>query len=1122
MLCPKCQFDNREGVKFCEKCGANLELICPNCNSKIPFDRIFCGICGHNLTDSSEITSIDYPKLQSYTPKFLAEKILTTRSAIEGERKLVTVLFADVANYTSLSEKLDPEEVHKIMDGLFQILMDEIHKHEGTINQFTGDGVMALFGAPVAHEDHAQRACYAALSIQTAIGEYGDKITQDTGVEFKLRIGLNSGLVIVGAIGNDLRMDYTAIGDTTNLGSRMERMAKPGTILVSENTYRLVKDFFEFKVLGKLEIKGKEKPQEAYELFKAGLVETRIKASATKGLTKFTGRKNSMFALQETYKAMLSGSGQIVGVVGEAGVGKSRLLLEFINHLPLDQVIHLEGQCLHHGESIIYMPILEIVKKYFHIQEDDQEFAINKKLNEKISALDEKLLDIIPPLQDILSLKVANKIYVELKPREKREKTFEALRDLFLMISKKTPLVLIIEDLHWIDKTSEEFLDYLTGWVANTRIMLIILYRPEYAHQWGSKSYYTKVGLNQLSNVSSRELVQAILQEGEVLPELEQFLLNRSAGNPLFMEELTYSLIENGTIQKKDRRYVVDGKIFNIPVPDTIQGIIAGRMDRLEENLKRTMQVASVIGREFAFRVLQTISGMHEEIKAYLQKLQSLELIYEKTLFPELEYIFKHALTQEVAYNSVLLSRRKKIHENIGKAIEELYQHRLEEYYEMLAYHYSRSDNNDKAYHYLKLSGDKTRAGYANWEALRFYGEAIEVLDKMPPTEANKRERIEARLSMATPAMFLSYPGDTLNIIKAGVKMSREVGDERSLAKLDGTLAHAYAIKGEPSLSIGHAEKCFKRAQKIHDLDLMAPVARDLTSAYMFAGELQKAVPIFSTVIPLIERLDKRSESFGRPASVYTFLCGLAGLIMGFLGSFNEAKTLCEKAIGNARQNDNIYELAYSEFSYGVTAMQKGDGQLTIEHLQKCIDYLEQSQMATLMDPTLACLGLGHIYQRQLEKAKNFADQAIVAACKPEAASGNAILTQSVLAMVYSELGDLEKAHSCATEAVKISKERKVGTWEGSANFVYGLVLARMGKQRLEEAEECIDRALLILNEYGLKPWLANALITLGEIYARSGQIKKAIEASGKAREMFREMGMDYWSDRTQKFLARL
>ena len=379
MKCPKCQFENREGVKFCEECGLNFELRCPNCTAELPLGRKFCGECGFKLTAPSQAPAVDYSEPQSYTPKHLADKILTTRSSIEGERKLVTVFFADVADYTSMSEKLDPEEVHQIMDGAFKILMDEIHKYEGTINQFTGDGVMALFGAPVSHEDHAQRACYAALSIQKAMGEYGEKIEKDTGVEFKMRVGLNSGPVIVGAIGDDLRMDYTAVGDTTNLGSRMESLARPGTILVSGNTHRLVRDFFEFKSLGKIEVKGKKEPQEAFELIKVGEVATRIGASVAKGLTRFVGRKNSMAALLDAFDKVKSGSGQVVGLLGEAGVGKSRLLLEMRNMLPQGEYHYLEGRCLQYGGSMAYLPVLDILRSYFDIKEGDREFLDQEK-----------------------------------------------------------------------------------------------------------------------------------------------------------------------------------------------------------------------------------------------------------------------------------------------------------------------------------------------------------------------------------------------------------------------------------------------------------------------------------------------------------------------------------------------------------------------------------------------------------------------------------------------------------------------------------------------------------------------------------------------------------------------
>lgn len=402
MKCPKCQFENPVGAKFCNECGDKLGLVCTQCNKTNPPVSKFCNICGHNLNGLNRPPGIDYANPQSYTPKFLADKILTTRSSIEGERKLVTVLFADVANYTSISEKLDPEEIHQIMDGCFTILMEKIHKYEGTINQFTGDGVMALFGAPLAHEDHAQRACLAALAIQTAMAGYGIKIESEWGIEFKMRIGINSGPVMVGAIGDDLRMDYTAVGDTTNLAARMETMAQAGTILISQNTQRLVQAYFELKPLSPIQVKGKEKPQQVYELIKSSAVATRFEASVSKGLTRFVGRENSMAAINSAWDKAISGSGQVLGIVGEAGVGKSRTLLEFRNSQSLGDFTYLEGRCIHYGDATSYLPFLDILRSYFGIKEGDQQFLSKKKMEEKILKLDEKLQSVCPPLSRTL------------------------------------------------------------------------------------------------------------------------------------------------------------------------------------------------------------------------------------------------------------------------------------------------------------------------------------------------------------------------------------------------------------------------------------------------------------------------------------------------------------------------------------------------------------------------------------------------------------------------------------------------------------------------------------------------------------------------------------------------
>jgi class 3 adenylate cyclase/tetratricopeptide (TPR) repeat protein len=751
MKCPKCQFENRENVKFCEECGAKLDLECSHCHATIPPGRKFCGECGNKLIKTSEAPVVNFSEPQSYTPKFLADKIFISRSSIEGERKFVTVLFADVANYTMLSEKLDPEEVHQIMDGCFKILMDKIHKYEGTINQFTGDGVMALFGAPVAHEDHALRACHAALSIQRAIRDYGERIKRDIGVGFSMRIGLNSGPVIVGSIGDDLRMDYTAIGDTTNLAARLESLAKPGNIVISQDCFRLIRDFFELESLGKVEIKGKEEFQEIFGLIKSTDVSTRIEAAVAKGLTRFVGRPNSMVALMETYDKVLSGAGQVVGIVGEAGVGKSRILLEFRDRLPQREITYLEGRCLHFGGSMAYLPILDILKSFFDIKEGDREYVIKKKMKEKILKCDEKVKGILSPLEDILSLKVMDEAYLELEPKQKRARVFEGIRDLLIRESQNRLIVLAVEDLHWVDKTSEEFLDYLIGWLANTRILLIFLYRPEYTHTWGSKSYYNRIGLSQLTTKSSAELVQAILEGAEVVPELKGLIISRTGGNPLFMEEFTHSLIENGSIQRQDNKFVLNKKLSDVEIPNTIQGIITARMDRLEDNLKRTIQIASVIGKDFAFRILQLITGMREELKSHLLNLQGLELIYEKSLFPELEYIFKHALIQEVSYNSLLLKRRKEIHKKIGRAIEQIYPERLEEFYEMLAYHCYEGEDWEKALEYLAKTGDKLttarRLGDRHLEgtALAYRGRAEHHNHEVPTSE----ETLKAALAIA-------------------------------------------------------------------------------------------------------------------------------------------------------------------------------------------------------------------------------------------------------------------------------------------------------------------------------------------------------------------------------------
>jgi class 3 adenylate cyclase/tetratricopeptide (TPR) repeat protein len=1085
MQCPKCQFENREEAMFCSECGYKFEITCPKCESKIRSGSKFCDECGEKIAELLETPSLDYTHPQSYTPKFLADKILKSRSSIEGERKLVTVLFADVANSTAIFEKIDPEEVHQIMDGCFRILMDEIHRYEGTINQFTGDGVMAILGAPIAHEDHAQRACYASLNIQKAALLYAETLKNKYGIEFKMRIGLNSGSVVVGSIGDDLRMDYTADGDVTNLANRMESRAEPGGILVSGATHKLVKDFFEFTPLGKVEVKGKEQPQEAYQLIKAGEIQTRFRASVAKGLTKFVGRKNSMEALRGLYERVLSGSGQVVGITGEAGVGKSRLLLEFIDHLSRGEYTYFEGGCLHYGSDMIYLPIIEILRSYFEIKEGDREIVIKDKLDEKSRQSDHRLSGILPSFQELLSVKVDDEKHLQLDPGEKKLRIFESIRDLFVRESEQKPLVLAIEDLHWVDKTSEECISYLIDWLANTRILLILLYRSEYTHKWGSKSYYTKVGLTQLGTASRGQLVQAILEGGEVVPELREFVLSRSGSNPLFVEELIHSLLENDIIQKKNHQYVLTRSASDIHVPDTIQGIIAARIDRIDEGLKHVMQVASVIGREFAFRILQAIMGMREELKSHLLNLQGLEFISEKRLFPELEYIFKHALTQEVAYNSLLQRHRKKIHKNIGNAIEELYPDRLEEFYELLAYHYEQAEIHDKAIHYLIRAADRAKAIYANDEAIAYYRKAAKQLGLLPRKEGelNEEWRKIATQLYESLAETLELIGQHSEALKTYESALIHIPNHDSVWR-----AHLHRKTG----NVWREQRCYEEALQAYDLAEIVLGKETIDSAQEWWQawiEIQSDrmwlhywQAQFQHMAALAEKARPAVEQYGTPDLRSRFFQGLV-----IMAQRRDRYVISEETMADAqatleaiRESGKPSAIALAQFTLGFNHLWRDELDEAEEDMQAALKLAERIGDVVVQSRCLTYLTILYRKRGQSEEVQNYISRAL-----DVATAGNMLeyisTAKANLAWVKWYMGNLSEAQENGRIALEIWQQAPLvypfkwtALWPliSVAHVQYQVSEAvDYARTLLEPAQQRLPDALTALLEKAIKSW---------------------------------------------------
>jgi class 3 adenylate cyclase/tetratricopeptide (TPR) repeat protein len=1109
-------------MQYCGQCGTRLEKKCAKCLTVMPPEFKFCGSCGY-LLSATEADQADsaYGQPKKYTPPFLAQKILTSRSAIEGERKRVTVLFADVANYTTLAASMDPEEVHRIMDGCFQILMDAIHRYEGTINQFIGDGVMALFGAPVSHEDHAQRACHAALAIQEGLRSFSDKIQSMTGCEFKMRIGINSGPVVVGAIGDDLRMDYTAIGDTTNLAARLESLASPGTVLVSPHTYKLVKEFFKFKSRGLVKVKGREGLHEPWQLIKSSKIVSRLEASRMRGLSKFSGRDNETQILLDAFERARTGSGQLVGIVGEAGVGKSRLLMEFRNLLPKHHHLYMEGRCLPYGSSIAYLPLQDIIKSFFDIKESDNDSQMSKKLSEKLQAGNFNQLNLMAPFQELLSLTPDDEAYLALEAQKRREKTFEALRDFFILNSQQEPLVLVIEDLHWIDRTSEELLEYFIPWLPITPTLLILAYRSEYSHPWGSQSYYINVSLNHLQSEASANLIASILSDKKVSSKIHSFIYNRTSGNPLFLEEMTHTLLENDIIAASDEHYVLNKQISEMKIPDTIQGIISSRIDHLEDDLKGIIQVAAVIGRDFAYRILQTITDSHDTLKTTLLDLQRSEFIYEKRVLPELEYFFKHALTQEVAYNSILSRKRQDIHGKIGHTIEEIYGERLEEFYEVLAYHYGKSRNTAKAVEYLSLSGDKCTRIHSLWEAFRFYRDAIDLIKGQADSEENNRKHLRVLLQMSIPMRLLSYPDESLRILQEGEAVAEKVGDRRSLTQIYSIIGHCHALTGTPFDAIRYSENSFEEARKIGDIELMAPIACDLSTAYQSSGEHSKVAAFLPKVLELLEKENKEKESFGKPFNVYSSLHVYYGFSKIILGEFEEGRRILDKGLQFAKQINDLCAVALIELGHGHLYNIRREGREAVKHLENSIRLAEEVDYLTILGLGWTSLG----WAQYLMGRKDVAIESIEKGMQLQLESGtkfNHSLPYYYLSYIYLIENELEKAKKLIDQALSLAQRNHQKLYEGLSWALHGRIVGRLSPEKAQQAEESIFKGRKILEDINSKTYVALVNKLAAEFYAEGQKIDKAVQNLKLAIAMFREIGMPSEEAQASELLKRL
>jgi class 3 adenylate cyclase/tetratricopeptide (TPR) repeat protein len=687
---------------------------------------------------------------RDYTPKHLADKILQSRSVIEGERKHVTVLFADVPGSVPLAERIGPDEMHALMDRCFECTLDAVHRYEGTVNQFTGDGVMALFGAPLALEDSPRRAVLAALDIQRALERVADEVRSRHGSELRMRIGIHTGLVVVGKIGDDLRMDYTAVGDTTNLANRLQGLARPGAIVLSWATEQLVRGFFELRDLGPADVKGKSEPVRIFEVLAERPVSGRLEAVAPSDLTPFVGRVRDLDALWAAFESARDGRGQVAFVVGEAGLGKSRLLDEFRRRLGGEPHTWIEGHCASLARTTPFGAIVDALRRRFGIEDLDDETSALAKIERVQGELGRDLDWTLPFVHQLLSLHVGDPDLAGMDAATRRSEAFRALQALFLRAAAQEPLVLVVEDLHWIDAASEDLLAYLSDSIPATRALLVLTHRPGYTHPFGDRSYHMRIALQALPEAEIAMMAGALLETTTVPDSVRRLIAEKADGNPFFVEEVTKSLLEQGILRLRKGAIRMEAEPAEVRVPHSIQGVLMARLDRLAEEPKRAIQVASVIGREFALRLLERISEASGRVGALVEELRALELIYQKAAHPELAFMFKHALTHDVAYESIVLPRRRELHRIVGTAIEELYRDRLPEHYEALALHFTRGEDWERAFAYHEWAADKAAAAYASHSAIEHYRQALAIAERLGDRVPDlRRQRLEQGLAAA-------------------------------------------------------------------------------------------------------------------------------------------------------------------------------------------------------------------------------------------------------------------------------------------------------------------------------------------------------------------------------------
>jgi class 3 adenylate cyclase/tetratricopeptide (TPR) repeat protein len=1056
-----------------------------------------------------------------YTPSYLAEKILTSRRALEGERKQVTVLFADLKGSMELLAERDPEEARQLLDPALERMMAAVHCYEGTVNQVMGDGIMALFGAPLAHEDHAVRACYAALAMQEALHRYAEEVRRTQGIMVQMRVGLNSGEVVVRAIGNDLHMDYSAIGQTTHLAARMEQLAAPGSILLTAATLWLVEGLVRVQGLGPVPVKGLAEPVKVFELVGVTALRRRLQAAVARGLSPFVGRQLELEALQQAL-ARAAGQGQVVALLGEPGVGKSRLVYEFLQSHHTQGWLRLESSSVSYGKATAYLPVRDLLKTYCHIEDRDDLRTVRAKVTGQLLTLDDALQDTIPAVLALFEALPADSPFLHLDPLQRRRRTLEALKRVLLRESQEQPLLLVFEDLHWIDTETQAVLDLLVESLPTARILLLVNYRPEYQHGWGSKTYYTQLRLDPLPGASAETLLQALLGNDPGLVPLTQLLITRTQGNPFFLEESVRALAETGVLVGERGAYRLAHPLDTLQVPATVQALLAARMDRLLPEDKRLLQTAAVIGTEVPGPLLQAIADTPEEALYHsLAQLQASEFLYETSLFPEHAYTFKHALTHEVAYGSLLQERRRVLHARIVEALEALAGDRLEDQVERLAQHALRGEVWEKALPYGRQAGDKAQTRSAYREAVMYYEQALAALEHLPESRAATEQAIDLRLGLRTTLNALGEaPGRKFDHLRRAEALAETLGDHLWLGRVYAEMGTDCRMIGDVDHAIDYGQRALTLAATLGHVGLQARTHQSMGRLYYDAGDYPRAVESFGWNIATLQG-ELLYERFGTSGSVAASSRAGLSLCHAECGAFTEGLAIAEEGLRIAETVHSPFSLIEACHGIGGVYRRQGDVLRAIPMLERALGLCQDWHIALLSPWMAAALGLAYAMGGRIAPGLALAEQA----AEQTAARGTAwslVRVVTSLSETYLLAGRMEEARQRAEQASDLARQYQQRGYQAWALWLLGESTARQASPEGEPAVSRYRQALALAEELGMRPLVAHCHQGLGMLYARQGQQEQARTALSMAIALYRSMDMRFWLPQAEEALREV